>query len=445
MGEALDKIAPGDAGECPDAELIAAYHERSLDPDEIAGCETHFAACARCRKILAVLAASDDTPLAAKEVARLGELLAATGSPQQTVVPITKPGRPRRFDWRARWLAPALGVAAVLAVWFAMRPPWHAVDRSPSGTLIAQAPANEPLAGAVAPSVDHIPNLAPTNKLETKPATPPLNPKVESAAGTESSKPVLEAPTAKNLDGIRPMNRLASGVRSGEHETETRQSAEVNNSAPTLPVTPPPVPMTAFGGASVQAQSDSAQKAVTSAPEMPKSTGQSITATAQAEVVTAANGTFSSVVNQGGTANVPLTTRNYTNLLGLAGGTEGTILIESPSGMSFWRAGIGGGIEKSTDAGKTWRKQTSPVQEDWLAGAAASDTVCWLVGRNGAIAKTTNGKRWKRISSPQQAAASGKLPNWVNVMAIDARTATIMAADQSHFLTQDGGKTWRAQ
>src|ERR1700690_3379568 len=88
MGEALDKIAPSDAGDCPDAELIAAYHERALNPDEIAGCETHFAACARCRKILAVLAASDDTPLAAKEVARVGELLAAAGGQRQKVLPI---------------------------------------------------------------------------------------------------------------------------------------------------------------------------------------------------------------------------------------------------------------------------------------------------------------------------------------------------------------------
>ena len=144
MGEALDKLAPGDAGECPDAELIAAYHERSLNPDEIGECETHFAACARCRKILAVLAASDDTPLAEKEVERLGELLAAARGPQQTAVPVAKAASPRLFDWRARWVAPALGVAAVLAVWFAMRPPWRAADRTASGILIAQAPMSEP-------------------------------------------------------------------------------------------------------------------------------------------------------------------------------------------------------------------------------------------------------------------------------------------------------------
>ena len=196
MGEALDKIAPGDAGECPDAELIAAYHERALNPDEIAGCETHFAACARCRKILAVLAASDDTPLAAKEVARLGELLAASRAPQETASPIVMPMRPNRFDWSARWLAPALGVAAVLAVWFAMRPPWRAVDRAPSGTLVAQAPMNEPPA-----SVEPRPTER-TGEVAAKKAPESDRTVLESRAATQPqpASPPRDALAKKSLD-----------------------------------------------------------------------------------------------------------------------------------------------------------------------------------------------------------------------------------------------------
>src|ERR1700674_2132441 len=77
VGDALDQLAHNDAKECPDAELVAAYHEKSLQPDEIARCESHFAICGRCRKILAVLAAAVEAPLAEKEVAHLGELIAA--------------------------------------------------------------------------------------------------------------------------------------------------------------------------------------------------------------------------------------------------------------------------------------------------------------------------------------------------------------------------------
>ena len=34
VGDALDQLAHRDTVECPDAELIAAYHEKSLQPDE---------------------------------------------------------------------------------------------------------------------------------------------------------------------------------------------------------------------------------------------------------------------------------------------------------------------------------------------------------------------------------------------------------------------------
>src|SRR6202035_5060515 len=81
VGDALDQLAHREAVECPDAEVIAAYHEKSLNPDEIARCESHFATCARCRKVLLVLAASVDAPLDETEVARLGTLVAAARSP----------------------------------------------------------------------------------------------------------------------------------------------------------------------------------------------------------------------------------------------------------------------------------------------------------------------------------------------------------------------------
>src|ERR1700675_1074995 len=41
------------AGECPDADILAAYYERSLDADEAAGYEQHIAQCSLCREHLA--------------------------------------------------------------------------------------------------------------------------------------------------------------------------------------------------------------------------------------------------------------------------------------------------------------------------------------------------------------------------------------------------------
>src|SRR5579863_6319738 len=126
VGEALDQMKPHGARECPDAEVIAAYAEQALVPAESAQWEGHFATCERCRRILLVLSASSDTPLAGKEVSHLGELVSAVRAPIEITGKSAGAARPTRVDWRTRWLAPALGVAAVLLVWFAIRPPWRA-------------------------------------------------------------------------------------------------------------------------------------------------------------------------------------------------------------------------------------------------------------------------------------------------------------------------------
>jgi photosystem II stability/assembly factor-like uncharacterized protein len=121
-------------------------------------------------------------------------------------------------------------------------------------------------------------------------------------------------------------------------------------------------------------------------------------------------------------------------------------LLKAPSGSILWRAGNGGVIERSTDTGKTWVSQASPSRQDWLAGAAVSDTVCWLVGRNGSIARTTDGEHWIPVNSPPLATgSSGKLPDWVGVTATDAQTAAITSGDQQRYVTNDGGQTWQAR
>src|SRR5271154_5220489 len=71
--------AAGDSA-CPDAELLAAYAERNLDATETARWEQHFAGCARCQKILAVLTVSGEEPLTGGEVERFGRQAAAASA-----------------------------------------------------------------------------------------------------------------------------------------------------------------------------------------------------------------------------------------------------------------------------------------------------------------------------------------------------------------------------
>jgi hypothetical protein len=450
VGDALDQLAHRDAVACPDAELIAAYHEKSLQPDEIARCESHFATCARCRKVLQVLAASADAPLDEKEVARLGKLVAVARSPLEASRHSAEPAHLSRLNWRTRWLAPALGIAAVLAIWFAMRPPRRPADQNPAGNLIAQAPKSEP-----APSME-----APT-KQQSAEAT--VNPKRNSEAPTDrvhSANPPTDSLAKKSLDaggGAREIAPNSNTAESGLHD-EKRQKAESNEigtgsptgvggalstpapaarAAAPLPAAPPSPQAQAKTQAPNQASADAVQ---------PRSTTQSVTATGEAPPVATTNGTLSGSLNESKAKDLPLNGRNYQSMAKLDALGEFPAQLKTPSAKILWRAGRGGNIQRSSDAGRSWTPQASPLQEDWLAGAPVSDTVCWIVGRDGAIARTTDGSHWEKIAPPQMAAeASGKLPDWIGIAAVDANRATITSSDLHRFATRDAGKTWNAQ
>jgi hypothetical protein len=423
MGEALDRFAPGDARECPDAESLAAYHERALAPEEMAQWEGHFAACSRCRKILAVLAASDDTPLAEKEVERLGELVASTAAPPKVVSRIAiLPARPNRFDWRVRWVAPALGVAAVLAVWFAMRPPWRSAEQAPAGTLIAQAPVNEsPL------------DLNPEARVPSRQAAPSkkaksdeLELKDRAAAQSEPLAAPADAPAKKSLDadGVGEIPQ-SSGAAGRVVQQEGKQKSQSSGGAGAVEApAPPPAPQAA---ASAMAYSRLAQPRTA-----PQSARQAETATESATNAPIQNQLAPRISAQA----VPLTP---------VGGNF-TVSLVAPSGRVRWEAGRAGIVQRSVDGGQTWVSQTSPLTEDWEAGAAISDTICWLAGDRGAIARSVDANHWVEILPPPASAdANGNFPDWIRITANSAQSAVIEARDGRRFVTEDGGKTWRVQ
>jgi photosystem II stability/assembly factor-like uncharacterized protein len=95
-------------------------------------------------------------------------------------------------------------------------------------------------------------------------------------------------------------------------------------------------------------------------------------------------------------------------------------------------------IEFSNDGGASWSRQTSNVFTDLTAGSAASDRVCWIVGRAGTILFTTDaGAHWAIIHSPLVEDLGG-------VRATDALHATIWNPGNTKvFETSDGGATWK--
>ena len=417
LGQALDEMDARNAGHCPDGEILAAYAERALGLSETEKWESHFSTCSRCRKILMVLAASQDTPLAEKEVAHLGELVASARGPVATAGKSAGRSRPWYADWRMRWLAPAFGAAAVLAVWFAIRPPWRSMDRSPSQTLVAQAPKEEAPMSPAPAEADRHSEVAPQRKEFAQAAEPSERASGSAAALNAPPGGLKKAPadTSNALD--KASSSVSAATDSLQQKIVPNASLAARENQPSAISPAPPSPEKAQAEAAGAAPAAALQSEAKAAPAAPPPSPQPAART-----------------------------RSIQGFSALKAAEPAFIQATSPYGSTVWRFGKGGTIERSGDSGETWVPQTSPIQEDWLAGVAVSDTVCWAAGKNGSIARTTDGERWERVAPPAMSAgADSKWPDWTGITARDAQSATINASDGRKFATADGGKTWQPQ
>jgi hypothetical protein len=397
---------PSLESECPDAEVLAAYAEHNLDGRQTARWESHFAACTRCRTVLTVLAASDEVPLAPQEVRQFGEKVAAATLPGTGASKEARP--PARFPARWRWLAPAIGVAAGAAFFFALRPAPRVARPVPESAMTrAEARAsNEPQQMAQA----NIPPTPPgSGQAVTRPspnARTGFTPQqAQSESAIDKASPNAKEPevgdrvtTAKDSSAARVKKFAPGGV------------AETRNQAPAVEAQAPAPPV--FSDSAGTSSSPRAKPSSPAAAASRPAAGNQI-------VVLAMKTT--------------------------------PVFFASPTGKSRWRIGAGGSIERSIDEGRTWQPQPSGVQTGLLAGAAPSEQEAWVVGRANIILRTTDGIHWQRLSGPGGAAANGQsspgpaAPDWVAITATDALHATIVAGDSRRFTTADGGVTWVPQ
>src|SRR5438045_5486191 len=114
---------------CPESDVLAAYHERSLLPEEMNSWKEHMVGCARCQAVLAELEATDSIslekasekevqlPAAAEPASAAREERDTTHRKRLEQSQVTS--IPHRVRWT--WLAPAGAIAAGLLVWIA----WH--------------------------------------------------------------------------------------------------------------------------------------------------------------------------------------------------------------------------------------------------------------------------------------------------------------------------------
>jgi hypothetical protein len=422
---------------CPDAETLAAYHERSLGSEQMASLKTHVADCERCTQILAHLQATDEIPIVAENMAP--QATAAANSSVR-VFPARRPTL-----WR--WVAPAGALAAALLVWVAVRennsvlipPQAPSVDvNTRTATAKGLSAPSPPMAQSsldAARKKEPAPsntlsasNTAPSSQTAVAPEPPPrllLKQKDSSSAGKKSWVADDSAQIANN--SLNPevstaqeeavQSQLAERIETARTdaakiEAETK-AANARREAPLPGSRQQPVPAPAPPRGEITSAAAAAPSARPQAPS--GSAGLSGDITQQQEI--AGMSKFSDKAKM-----------RLANSLG-------EVTIATPGGLVSWRVGQGGVIDFSSDAGKTWTLQSSGVTTDLLGGSAPTDKVCWIVGSSGTILRTTDaGAHWQKLRAPVQ-------EDILAVVAVDARRATVSLTNGS-YQTTDGGATW---
>jgi hypothetical protein len=111
--------------------------------------------------------------------------------------------------------------------------------------------------------------------------------------------------------------------------------------------------------------------------------------------------------------------------------------IVAPGGSARWRISNGQRVEWSASNAGEWTP-ASIGEGTFAAGSAPSASVCWIVGRGGAVFLTTGGTRFVRIPFPL-------MVDLVAITATDDRNAIVTAADGRSWVTSNQGQTWIAR
>ena len=441
---------------CPDAEVIAAYADRSLNAAEVEKWEAHFAACTQCRHVLALLATSTGDSIASglasepalepapEDVQQIEQLVAAAASPSTAPTSIQSAARPPRRS--KLWLAPLVGVmgaAAALVLWLALRP-----AAPPTQTVAEIPPSAAPAApGPSSPAV----NSAPPN-----PSSATAQTSNSQSSGSEIAQTGIPAPPAAASTAAKrsePAPAAGRELDQAKQETPAKEPQKVDAVAAPAPAPPENAAVAGSGGASASAEARAA------APAAPGSTDEAITELntahrsevprleTQKNTPSAAPSPGAASANQpaaqaaGRPAVLAGTASALSNgtVAGLAKTTNPGTTFAAPGGR-LWRVGPAGRIERSGDKGATWQPQSSGVTSDLLAGVAVSGQVAWAVGRAGIILRTTDGETWQRVPPP-----NGLMLDWTRIKAADALHISITSSDGRGFRTENGGNTWTPQ
>jgi hypothetical protein len=434
---------------CPDAETLAAYHERNLSLEEMARWKEHISACEACQEALALVETTEnqlaenwderEVPVfeqTSMAGAHLGNIPKRSAKTAVSAAPQAAVAISRRRPALLRWAIPLGAVAAGVLVFIGIYEQRAPKLNHSSNTEVArnQAP------NAPGPTADQL-----TSKLEQR-----SEPRDEGALSAEMSGQKRE----RSLPAAQPAKPVAKAKDSGDEVRQSRDQfvggrfgkktlsppapapslsrktatdTAVSENEPVIaavpPAGPPPAPAVSGGSAGGVATRPPARA---DAKNAPPAASQTVTVESAAPPI---DTTSSMMMKQGYDG------RNVTSLTTLASGSE---FILSPDNKVWWKLGPGGTVELTADGGKKWKSLDTGATSQLTAGAAPSSKVCWVAGKAGTLVLTIDrGSHWARIGTPITADLGG-------VHAADAKHASIWdAANQISYETFDGGATWK--
>jgi hypothetical protein len=363
-------------GECLDAESLAAWVDNQLTPAQRSTAETHVASCPRCQSMLAAMARTTSA----------AETLAAEGQPSRSWVFRLAP-----------WMAALGGAAAVVLLIVAMQPRRHES---------AAVPAPESLATTAA-RVEAAKEAAPTDQFRAM--------RDESSAAAANATPARSRADAREVRSA-PAQDSEARLKAAAETLAKQEKAKQEKAAQPL----------ARDEREFRSADAAAAAPKPAAPAPPLVQGQAGAAPPQA----------------------PQTGERAQESQRIAAGRQGSLeervvvtsaaplVVRSPDPKVSWRIVRGTVVQRSADAGATWTTQDATVELPLAAGSAPASTVCWLVGREGTVLLTTDGRTWRRVTAPTPF-------DLIGIVAAGADTATVTAADGRSFTTSDQGRTWR--
>jgi hypothetical protein len=421
----------GVSSPCPEPDILAAYFEQSLDADEMAGHELHFAQCSRCRKQLAAMLRAET--VAEIPVAQESSFVAAA-APRAIAASrasATEP-EPRKgagisvFDWR--WLAP-VAAAIVVVVFLHLRDSSRVASlRAPSTEVALSRDADVPQP-AVSDSQSGVQQYS---ARPTAPAATQLQLPTVTKNRAAKLAPKLSEKRPDLPSGARAEYKMHNDLRKrAEADTSTamENSVPAETSAPTVAGTP-----------SNNSDLAAKQPAAVSAPPPPSpaklAANESAPGLGGASAQGGATSTMMSKKAQATRTTDAVAVDKLAGSSQLVEAKSAGALIQTPDASVQYRIAGAGAVERSQDGGATWQGQILNSSAEILAGAAPSEGVCWLVGRRGIILLTIDGKNWAAIPPPAKT-------DFVGVVATDATSATVTSAAGRRYATVDGGSTWK--